>query len=301
MSEKQDQLEIDLRLDDKAPEEQEVVVETEAEASAPEVGAAPEVDPMEAVRELRAQLDRERQARYEAEQAARRAAEQANAAFSEVEDTNVQLVNSAIDKVRTDNSILTAQYAEAMQGGEYEKAATIQATISANAARLIQLENGLAEMQRAPKRAPVQPVSPPQQGGMLDQIIASVTPRSANWLKDNRDSLNDDRAIRKMFRAHEDAVDEGIEPDSDAYFRFIEGRLGLKKAQEAESPMSAAAKPVQRSAPPAAAPVNRGNGSRPGVVRLTGVEAETAKMLGMTEKEYAQHKLALQREGKLPN
>jgi phage I-like protein len=65
--------------------------------------------------------------------------------------------------------------------------------------------------------------------------------------------------------------------------------------------MSAAAKPVQRSAPPAAAPVNRGNGTRPGVVKLSGVEAETAKMLGMTEKEYALNKLALQREGKLPN
>jgi len=299
MAENKEQLEIDLGIEDKPAEEQEIVVETE-NAPAPEA-AAPEVDPMEAVRELRAQLDRERQARHEAEQAARRAAEQANAAYSEMDDTNVQLVVSAIDKVKTDNGILTSQYAEAMQTGEYEKAATIQATISANSARLVQLENGLSEMQKGPKRAPIQPLPPPQQGSMIDQIITQVTPRSASWLRDNRDSLNDDRMVRRMFRAHEDAVDEGIEPDSDTYFRFIENRLGMKKAQEAADPTSAAAKPVQRSAPPAAAPVNRGNGTRPGVVKLSSVEAETAKMLGMTDKEYATHKLALQREGKLPN
>lgn len=297
MADGKDQLEIELELDQKAEAEDEVVVEKEDEKP-----AAPIVeDPTDAIRELRMQLERERAARYEAELAAKRAAEQANAAYSEVDDTNVQLVNSAIDKIKTDNSILTSQYAEAMQVNDYERAAQIQAAISQNAAKMVQLESGLQEMQRTPRRVPVQPVPAQPQSSQIDQIINSVTPRSASWLKENRDSLQDDRSIRKMFRAHEDAVDEGIEPDSDSYFRFIEQRLGLKKVQEQENPMSAAAKPAQRSAPPAAAPVNRGNGTRPGVVKLTAVEAETAKMLGMTDKEYALNKLALQREGKLPN
>jgi hypothetical protein len=34
-------------------------------------------------------------------------------------------------------------------------------------------------------------------------------------------------------------------------------------------------------------------------VRLTSAEREMADMMGMTEKEYAVNKLALQREGKL--
>jgi phage I-like protein len=34
---------------------------------------------------------------------------------------------------------------------------------------------------------------------------------------------------------------------------------------------------------------------------LSRAEADTAKMLGMTEKEYALHKIALQKEGKLAN
>jgi len=65
--------------------------------------------------------------------------------------------------------------------------------------------------------------------------------------------------------------------------------------------LSAAAKPVARSVPPAAAPANRSGNGRANVVRLTRAEADTAKMLGMTETEYAKHKLALQKEGKLPN
>lgn len=297
MADEKDQLEIELELDPKAEAEDEVVVEKEGEKPS----AVVQEDPADAIRELRMQLERERAARYDAEVAAKRAAEQANAAYSEVDDTNVQLVSSAIDKIKTDNTILTSQYAEAMQVNDYERASQIQSAISQNAAKMVQLENGLQEMQRTPRRVPVQPVKPQQFVSPLDQIINEVSPRSANWLKENRDYLQDDRSIRKMFRAHEDAVDEGIEPDSDSYFRFIEQRLNLKKAQEQDNPMSAAAKPVQRSAPPAAAPVNRGNGTRPGVVKLSAVEAETAKMLGMTDKEYALNKLALQREGKLPN
>ena len=298
MADEKDQLEIELDLDAKAEPENEVVIEKEDDKPAPAVVE----DPTDAIRELRMQLERERQARYEAEQFAQRAAHQANAAYSEVDDTNVQLVNSAIDKIKTDNSMLTSQYAEAMQVNDFERASQIQSVISQNAAKMVQLENGLQEMQRTPRRMPVQPVQPQPPGSLLDQVISSVSEPSANWLRANRGSIPDtERSMKRMGRAHDDAVDDGIVPDTPEYFRYIEQRMGINKPVEQENPMSAAAKPVQRSAPPAAAPVNRGNGTRQGVVKLSGVEAETAKMLGMTEKEYALNKLALQREGKLPN
>jgi len=113
--------------------------------------------------------------------------------------------------------------------------------------------------------------------------------------------LSDERMIKKMFRAHEDAVDDGVEPDSDAYFRYIEQRLGLGSKEQDDNPMSSASKPVQRQAAPPSAPVNRESSSRSNTVRLTRAEADTAKMLGMTETEYAKHKIALQKEGKLPH
>lgn len=296
-----EQLEIFVEEEPAEAKEPDVVVENE-DAPVEKAAAEPEkpqVDPNEAIEHMRRQLDDERRARAEAERIARQAAEQANRALSEVDDTNMQVVHGAITQIKTNNNILTAQYAEAMNANDYEKAAQIQAEISHNAAKLVHLENGLQEMKTQPRRAPVEVPQVSPRGEAIDDIINAVSPRSANWLKSNRDQLRDERSIKKMFRAHEDAVDDGLEPDSDAYFRFIEQRLGLNKAQEEENVMSAASKPAPRSVAPAAAPVNRGASPRNNVVRLSRAEAETAKMLGMTEQEYAKHKLALQREGKL--
>ena len=106
-----------------------------------------------------------------------------------------------------------------------------------------------------------------------------------------------------MFRAHEDAMDDGIAPDSDEYFQYIEQRLGIRRNMDeqdtrtsAESPMSSAAAP-KRAVQPSPAPVSRGS-SRPNVMRLTAAEAETASALGMTPEEYAKNKNLLQKEGR---
>lgn len=289
---------IEVTVDEAQEDAGEAVSDTKEEASNSAESNA--LAPEDAINSLKAQLEAERQARAEAETLARRAAQQANAAFGEVEDTNIQLVNTAIDTVKRDNEILTSNYAEAMSMGDYERAAKIQASMATNSAKLLQLESGLREMQNAPRRPPIENVPPPA-SVQLDQIINAVSPRSASWLRNNKAQLADDRMIKKMFRAHEDAIDDGIEADSDAYFRYIEQRLGLGSKEEADNPMSSASKPVQRQAAPPSAPVNRETNARSNTVRLTRAEADTAKMLGMTEAEYAKHKIALQKEGKLPH
>lgn len=289
-----DEKDIDIKIDDTVDgvEDAVEVVEDKPEE------AALEIEAESALAKLKKELEEERQARKTAENAARAAYEQARMAYTEADDTNITLVSNAIDTIKRDNDILTQNYAEAMSQGDYDRGAQIQQTLAANAVKLDKLENGLQEMQRAPKRAPA---PPPAASSKMDQIISSVTPRSAAWLKSNRDAIDNDRMINKMFRAHEDAVDEGIEPDSDSYFRFIEGRLGLNKQQEQESPLSSASKPVSKQTPPPAAPVNRTSNSRSNQATLTRAEADMAKMLGMSEKEYWLHKAALQKEGKLPN
>lgn len=289
-----DEKDIDIKIDDAVDGVEDAI---EVVEDKPE-GAALEIEAESALAKLKKELEEERQARKTAENAARAAYEQARMAYTEADDTNITLVSNAIDTIKRDNDILTQNYAEAMSQGDYDRGAQIQQTLSANAIKLDKLENGLQEMQRAPKRAPA---PPPAASNKMDQIISSVTPRSAAWLKSNRDAIDNDRMINKMFRAHEDAVDEGIEPDSDSYFRFIEGRLGLGKQQEQESPLSSASKPISRQAPPPAAPVNRTSNGRSTQATLTRAEADMAKMLGMSEKEYWLHKAALQKEGKLPN
>lgn len=307
MSEKEQQLEIvlDEPKQQEAPKvEEPVVLVEDEEGNVPEMAAdnLPDDDPRKVIKKLEKTLKKERKAREKAERKAEMAHHQVRSAYVEKSESDKQLVASAIDRIKTDNEILTASYAEAMQVGDYDKAAKIQANIAQNSTKLVQMENGYQAMQQAPINVPEMP-KVPKADNMLDQIIGSVSKESARWLKANRDNLDSERQIRRMFRAHEDAIDEGIPADTPTYFRFIEDRLGFgrrNEQREQESIMSAASKPV-KNAPPPPAPVERYSNTRPNVVRLTREEAAIAATFGMTEKEYAMNKLALQKAGKLSN
>lgn len=295
MSEKDDQMEIEVEVLDEQPKEQDVRVEPVEKAS--KQAKKPEIDPDAAINELNRRLEQEREARMRAEHQARLAAAQAERAQVEVADTNYHLVESAIETLKREKQLVKQQLAEAHAQQDFDRIAELQDELAKHNADLSDLKRGQKAMKSEPRAQenmiPAQPIAPPQ-GALIDQIAASVTPRSAAWLNANRDQLNDDRTIKKMFRAHEDAVDDGIQPDSDEYFQYIESRLGLSSGAEAPQP-------ARRSAPPAA-PVSRGSngmGSRPNVVRLTSEQREMAQMMGMTDQEYARNLLALQKEGKI--
>jgi hypothetical protein len=301
MSGNEEQMSLDMgeeaaKTDDSAVE---VVVEAD-EAPAEAASAAKEEDDVQVqLKKLQQKLDEERQARREAERRARDAADQANKAYSEVEDTNLQLVVNAIDTVRRENEILKSHYKEAMSVGDYDRAAEIQESMGSNSAKLLQLENGKAAMEARPRPQQVPSYSDPVEG-----FASRLSPRSAEWIRKNPQFVTDQRLQQKMIAAHNLAVADGYRPDSDEYFEFVEDTLKIRRQQqqeaaaEVESPLSSAAKVAPKPAPPAA-PVNRSSSPRANTVRLSAAEAETAKMFGMTEKEYAQHKLALQREGKM--
>lgn len=263
-----------------------------------------EVSPEDGISELKKNLEREKQARLEAERRAREAHEKAQKAQFEKTDSDYQLVVNAIETVNGRNEQLKSAYAEAMGLQDFARAAEIQMALTENAHQLSELKRGEKAMKEHKKNAE-QEVSRPAapQGDIVDQIASTVTPRSAAWLKESRDHIRNERDVRKMFRAHEDAVDDGIEPDSDEYFQYIEQRLGIRRnvdevdtGTSAESPVSVAATPRKAVSPPPA-PVSRG-GSRPNVMRLTAAEAETAKSLGMSPEEYAKNKAALIKEGR---
>lgn len=296
MSEKEDQIEIEVEVDDAPPKSDDVIVEPIEKA--PKQVKKPDIQPDLAIDELNKRLEQERQARIQAEQRARLAAAQAERAQSEVQDTNYHLVESAIETLKREKQLVKQELAAAHAHQDFERIAELQDDLAKHNADLADLSRGKKAMKNGKDTGAeayqAQPVAPPQ-GELIDQIAANVTPRSAAWINANRDTLNDERIIRKMFRAHEDAVEDGISPDSDDYFRYIEGRLGLSASEESRAPVA------RRSSPPAA-PVSRGGdgpGSRPNVVRLTSEQREMAQMMGMTDQEYARNLLALQKEGKI--
>lgn len=294
---------IEVKIDDAAdssPDEPKVEVVDKVEKS-----EVREVSPSEGIEKLKRKFEVERQRASEAERAAFEAQRQSRMASLETKDANYQLVVNAIETVKSRSEMLKAAYSSAMAAGDFDKAAEVQEALAVNAHQLSELTAGerdlRANLERAAREYQAQPVKPMPRDDepIAEQIARAVSQKSAAWLRANKDAINDERAAKRMFRAHEDAIDDGIEPDTDEYFAFIEGRLGIAK-RPSEEREEAAAPPPRRQTQPPAAPVSRG-GSRPSVVRLTREEAEMAKMMGMKESEYAKHKVALQGEGKIGN
>ena len=262
-------------------------------------GKSVEVTPDEGISELKKSLEREKQARLDAERRAHQASQQAHKASVDKTDSEYQLVVNAIETVKGRNEQLKTAYADAMNAGDYNRAAEIQSALAKNANQLSDLKRGKKAMKEQLKTAKqeIQQVRSPQID-IVEQLASSVSSRSAAWLRDSKEHLKGEREIRKMFRAHEDAIDDGIAPDTDEYFSFIENRLGINRHADDGDNMSAAAAPAPRkSVSPPPAPVSRG-GQRPNVMRLTAAEAEMASSLGMSPEEYAKNKALAMKEGR---
>ena len=121
-------------------------------------------------------------------------------------------------------------------------------------------------------------------------------------MRRNPQFATDNRLYQKMLAAHNLAVADGIDPDTDDYFASIEDTLRIRSRNEYEDATSSAAKPLQRRSAPPAAPVSRSGtptGTRPNRVTLTAEEREMASMMGMTPEEYGRNKLALKKEGRM--
>lgn len=294
-------------VDEEKQHDEEVVVEApkeEAETSEAPEKASEDVD--DGIKSLKQQLEMERQARAEAERRAREASNQANRASLEVQDSNLQLIMSAIDSVKRTNDMLKRDYATAMQAGDYETAAEIQSNMSINGAKLLQLENGKSALEQRLANPPKPEPEPPQDP--VEAIASQLSPRSAAWVRAHPECVKDRRLYMKMIGAHNIAVADGFQADTDEYFAEIERQMGYRKPQtavqadEVDEPMSAAAKPMTRKPPPPAAPSSRAASNGTGgknTVTLNREEREMASIMGMTPEEYAKNKLALKKEGKI--
>lgn len=247
---------------------------------------------------LKDQLDRERKARVEAEQRANNAAQTAYQFQNEAQDSNLHLVTNAIETVNQTNSILKANYRDAMAQGDFDSAADFQAEMSSNAAKLLQLEQGRQALEATPKYSAPQPYT----ADPVESLASQLSPRSADWVRGHPEYATDPRLYNKMLAAHQLAVADGISPDTDDYFDTIETTLRIRQRDDGYDAMETAAKPTQRRQAPPAAPVSRsgtGTGSRPNRVTLSHEEREMATMMGMTPEEYGKNKLALQKAGRL--
>jgi hypothetical protein len=75
----------------------------------------------------------------------------------------------------------------------------------------------------------------PQISDPVERFAATLTPRSANWVREHRDLMANPRTNAKVTGAHNFAVSEGLTPDSDEYFDYIERAVGLRGGKASRS------------------------------------------------------------------
>lgn len=293
-----DQVEEDIVLDD-TPE-----VSVEENKTGTKIADNDSQTPEDGIAELKARLEEEKKLRFEAESRAQQAQKTATKAAAEVQDSNLQLITGAIDKLKRESDYLKSHFKEAMTSGDYDAAAHIQETMSLNAAKLLQLQNGKSSLEE--RLANPQPEAP-QTNDPVERVASTLSPRSAAWIRSHPQCITDQRMYQKMVGAHNIAMADGHVVDSDSYFDAIEHQLGFKKAPTPvddgeDVALSAAAAPTQKRTAPAAAPTTRtasGTPSKSQVVRLSSEMREMASMMGMSPEDYAKNMVALKREGKL--
>jgi hypothetical protein len=259
---------------------------------------AAEAEEPEYILSLRDQLAAEKAGRQAAEQKLHQAAREIHHARGEVEETNLQLVVNAIDTVNRDIELLSQAHTYALQSGDFDRATKIQREMSANEAKLLQLNNGREAMESAPR--PPEPQLPPVD--TVEDFASRLSPRSADWVRKHPEFVRDPRLNAKMIAAHNLAVADGIPTDTDDYFASIEEtlKIGSRNVQTDTDDQHAAKVVRRRDAAPAAAPANRGNQSASSnVVRLSAAQREMAEMMGMKPEEYAKNMVALKKEGKI--
>lgn len=258
----------------------------------------------------------EREARKKAEYFAQQQTQQAQYASNQVQDSNLKIIENAIQTTEATASQAERAYAEAMAAGDYALAAKAQRALAQAETHLLQLENGrqrlqeqLQEISEGAVQAPQMPSFEPNIPQDPVEIYASkLAPKSAEWLRAHPEVVN---KIGRLSRAHEDAVEDGLTPESPEYFQYIESRLGYASGGEVEQPRQA----YQQHAAPrksmVSAPVTSNASyasSRSGsanTMTLTPNEVEVALLMEpeMSREKaieaYARNKATLIKQGKL--
>jgi hypothetical protein len=286
--------------------------------------SAPVVDEREkALADLRRQYEHqkkvataEREARKKAEEYAHQQAQQVYSARNEVSENQLRAISNAIDVTEQTAATAERDYADAMASGDWNAAAKAQRVMAQAESQLLQLQNGKQRLEETLQpvegrvNTPEMPRFEPQiQPDPVEMYAERLTPKSAAWLRSHPEAVD---KIGRLTRAHQDALEDGIEAESSDYFAYIEQRLGISK------PVYHEPEPVREETPRvapkksvASAPVSQNSSMSPrsngqsNTMTLSSAEVEMA-LLSEPElsrekaiETYARNKAYLIKQGKL--
>jgi hypothetical protein len=295
--------ELEVVIEPVENDKDEIIIADEPEEKPKQQQKQAEIPIDAAVEKLKRDLEAEKQKNAAIEAEKNQAQLQLRSAKAEVDDTNIKLIDNALETVKANALNLKERLKKAHVDGDIDTFSDINTELARLAVRQDQLEQG-RKAYEAKLKEPPPPADP------VEALASRLTPRSANWLRSHPEFAKDTRLFNKMIAAHNLTVNDGVEADSNEYFENVERILGIKKAKEEpmandndDEATSAAAKPVQKRQAPPAAPVSRSavnnSGTVPNRVTLSRAEREMAEALGQSPAEYAKNKLTLIKEGRI--
>lgn len=250
--------------------------------TAPAGGAAASDDPMV---DLKSQFATMTQRATAAEQREQQAAQRAQQAEQRAHHAEGSVVSSQLDTVlsgiaaaEAEAKSAEAEFVTAAEAGDFPAQARAQRKISQAETRIQRLAEAKDDLEDAKARQPREPKPHQQQRAAptdpVEQVASTLSSRSAAWVRAHPECITNPKLNARMMAAHNLAVAEDVELDSEEYFQRIEA--GVK-------PKSAAAEPKPsagdgRRPPSGAAAGGGGGGALNGgtEVRLTRGEAQSA-------------------------
>ena len=245
--------EIEVEIEQDAP-----VVEAKKDGSEDAIAAAIR----EQAKEYEVKLVAEREEKEAARRRADTAEREARVATARVADSDLDSVTNAISMVEMQREKVKRQLKDAMEAGDFDGTVKAQEDLSEAITKL----NALKEGKNYIEQRKSEPVNVDPQ----EAYIGKFTQRSQEYLRQHRELVTNENKNKRMISAHYEAEAEGHKPDSEAYFQFLDNKLGY-----ADAPKKAP------SRMPAGAPVSRGNGDiqsggNGNVIKLSSGEARAA-------------------------
>jgi len=245
--------EIEVEIEQDAP-----VVEAKKDGSEDAIAAAIR----EQAKEYEVKLVAEREEKEAARRRAETAEREARVATARVADSDLDSVTNAISMVEMQREKVKRQLKDAMEAGDFDGTVKAQEDLSEAITKL----NALKEGKNYIEQRKSEPVNVDPQ----EAYIGKFTQRSQEYLRHHRELVTNENKNKRMIAAHYEAEAEGHKPDSEAYFQFLDNKLGY-----ADAPKKAP------SRMPAGAPVSRGNGDiqsggNGNVIKLSSGEARAA-------------------------
>lgn len=179
-----------------------------------------------------------------AETEARNAQQQVQTVTQRLHQAEGQVVSSQLDTVLSGIAAADAEAANAEQAyiaaheaGDAATMARAQRAMAAAEGRKLRLQEAKDDLEDAVQRRPAQREQPnqqapqrPQPADPIERFTQGMSSRSAAFIKNNPETVTNPKTHARMLAAHNLALAEDVEVDSDEYFRRIEE--GIRPAQQ---------------------------------------------------------------------